>query len=179
MTFATRKLLGWVIFDFLLFSVFFGFIVCHEDSPLLLPTSLAAMQGWPDVRDTIIAVLLAAWALPGVKFIVCHVLVNTVAAIAGSLYTGEFLLSRVGEFLKAKLLPYVAIYFALCLLETGSNLTGLSALAWAAIETSLLGDLLDTWERVGLPLPDAIRRLIRKGGTTGPPSGSDVGGVAA
>jgi hypothetical protein len=164
----TRTILGWAL---VLFAV--GSIVLFALTSLVSPSVVFAASpvvdasGWPDIRDAIIGFLLDVWSVPGVKFIVCHVIVNTVAAIAGSVYTGEFLLSRVAEFLHKKLLPYVAIYYVLILVEQGANLTGLSALAWAAIETSLLGDLLDTWERCGLPLPDAIRRYIRKGGGYG------------
>jgi hypothetical protein len=164
-----RKLIGWAVFLFLVGAIVLGALGAFipPSASVLAASPAASIQSWPDIRDAIIDFLVDVWSVVGVKFLVCHILVNTIAAIAASLYTGEFILSRVAEFLYRKLLPYVSIYYILVLVEHGANLSGLSALAWTAIEASLLGDLLDTWERVGLPIPDAIRRYIRKGGGYG------------
>ena len=163
-----RLILGQVLAFLLASAIAFYVAVLLASPPAVLtpPSSLDA-TGWPDIRDAIVGFLLGVWSVVGVRFLVCHILVNTIAAIAASVYMGEFLLSRVAEFLHKKLLPYVTIYYVLVLVEQGANLAGLSVLAWTAIEASLLGDLLDTWERCGLPLPDFIRRYIRKGGGYG------------
>lgn len=163
-----NKLLEWSVVLVLIGAVAVGAfgLFTAPPTPSVLVASAGA-QGWSDIRDAIIGFLADVWHVVGVRFLVCHILVNTIAAIAASLYTGEFILSRVAEFLYRKLLPYVAIYYILVLVEAGANLSGLAALAWTAIESSLLGDLLDTWERCGLPLPDVIRRYIRKGGGYG------------
>ena len=106
--------------------------------------------------------LLQAWSFPGVKVIVCHTLVNVAVAIAAALKSNSFELGRVGEFLTRKLAPYVLIYYILQLAGEGAGVAFLGPIVWTVIEATLTGDLLDSWERLGLPLPSAIQRFVVK-----------------
>lgn len=115
-----------------------------------------------EVFEAIKAFLLVVWAFDGVKVIVGHTIVNVVVAIAAALVTGEFELARVGEFLVKKLLPFVAIYFIVKAFGAAAGLEWLGPVAWTAIETSLTGDLADSLVRLGLPLPDGVKRLVVK-----------------
>lgn len=98
--------------------------------------------------------LLAIWEVPGVKFILSHIIINVVFAIAAAVYTGTFELARVGEFLVTKMLPYVATYYVTVLLGEAAGVGYLAPLIFVVIEATLAGDLADSLDRLGLPMPD-------------------------
>lgn len=102
------------------------------------------------------------WSFAGVKVIVSHTVVNVVLALAAALREGDFDLSRVGEFLVKKLLPYVSVYFCLKAFGEAAGLAVLAPVVWIAIEASLAGDLMDNLAKLGLTWPDAIARLVVK-----------------
>ena len=115
-----------------------------------------------DWLETLRSILLNAWAYDGIKVIVCHTLINVVVALAAALKSNTFELGRVGEFLIRKLAPYVGVYYAIKLAGDAAGLAFLAPITWAAIEATLTGDLLDSWTKLGLPLPDSIQRLVVK-----------------
>lgn len=107
-------------------------------------------------------VVQVVWAFDGVKFIVLHVVVNVLVAVAAALKTKTFSLAKVGEFLIAKLAPYVVVYVALKLLGDEIGLPALAPAAWAVITATLLGDLGDSLAQLGLSLPEPLRQLVVK-----------------
>ena len=117
------------------------------------------MAGW---LETLRSILLNAWAYDGVKIIVCHTLINVVIALAAALKSNTFELGRVGEFLIRKLAPYVLVYYVVKVAGDGAGVAFLAPLVWTVIEATLTGDLLDNWEKLGLPLPSAIQRFVVK-----------------
>jgi hypothetical protein len=112
--------------------------------------------------DAVVALVLLAWAYDGVKVIACHTLINVFVAIAAALKAGSFELGRVADFLAHKLAPYVLIYFVIKLFGDGAGVTFLAPIVWTAIEASLTGDLLDSWQKLGLPLPQSIQNFVVK-----------------
>lgn len=88
-------------------------------------------------------IILAAWALPEVKTIVTHSLLNFVVAVAVAVYDGSFAVNRLWEVYGRKILPYCAIYFTAAVI--GSPL---AVGVFAAIEAALLVDLTDNLARV-------------------------------
>lgn len=112
--------------------------------------------------DTLQQLLLLAWELPGVKFIVSHTLLNVVVAVAAAAKTGTVELGKLGEFVGKKLLPYVALYYATVLLGDGAGLSGLSTVVFGVIEASLTGDLLDNLGLLGVKWPGVIDAVVTK-----------------
>ena len=106
------------------------------------------------------------WSQPEVKFLVGSVFVNLIVAIAASVHLGEFKLYKTAEFLYKKLLPYTLIYAATRLVADWVEVGWLSAAAFAAIEASLLADLLENVAAVGLKhgveLPEGLFKSIIK-----------------
>lgn len=106
--------------------------------------------------------VVLVWTFAGVRVIVGHTLINVVVALAAAQATGEINLSKLGEFLIKKLLPNVAVYVMVKAFGEAAGLAFLAPVVWAAIEASLIGDLLDNWTRLGLPLPEALARVVVK-----------------
>ena len=90
------------------------------------------------------------WSQWQTQVLVYHILVNLVVALAASIYTKEFLMAKIPEFLYRKILPYVLMYgvfaFAGESIGQGAMATGV----WGLLETALLADLLDNVKRFGL-----------------------------
>lgn len=105
---------------------------------------------------------LNVWGYTGVKVIVCHTLINVVVAVAAAVHSNEFELGRIGEFLYRKLAPFVLIYYVVKVAGEAAGLGYLAPVVWGVIEATLMGDLLDNWSRLGLPLPSAAQRYVVK-----------------
>lgn len=112
--------------------------------------------------DKLLAVLMWLWAFWQVKFILAHVGINVTAAVAATIYSGEFVLAKTGEFLYRKALPFVLLFGVAAALGEAADLGWLSIAAWAALELILLGDLADNLARLGLSLPEGLtkKRLL-------------------
>lgn len=108
------------------------------------------------------SLVLLVWSFDGVKFIVIHILVNVVVAVAAGMKTKTFNLSKLGDFLIAKLLPYVTVYVVAKVFGEQIDMAWLAPAAWAIITATLLGDLGDSLTQLGLQLPQSIRSLIVK-----------------
>lgn len=106
--------------------------------------------------------VLEVWAFDGVKFIVLHIALNVLVAVAAALKTRTFSLSKLADFLISKLLPYVTVYVAVNLFGDEIGLSALAPLAWAVITATLLGDLGDSLTQLGLQLPEAIQKFVVK-----------------
>lgn len=112
------------------------------------------------ILDTVIAAVLAFFTFPEVKFLLGHVTLNTVIAIAAAIREDTFDLRKLSEFLTKKLLPNVMVYAAVRLAGTATDMTWLSTVAWAAITAALTGDLIDSLAKLGLKIPDFILRRV-------------------
>lgn len=100
------------------------------------------------------------WTLAGVKFIVSHVVVNTVVAVAASLQAGDFQLGKLCEFLWRKLLPLVLVYGATKAIGADAGLDILAPGALLLIETALAANLAENLAALGMPLPERILALL-------------------
>lgn len=116
-----------------------------------------------DVIEFLKDLLVQIWAFDGVKFIVGHVIVNFVVAIAAAAKVGKFDLTRLSEFLLRKLLPYVLVYAILKVFGDSIGLSAIAPAAWAIITASLLGDLAGSLEQLGMPMPDVVKNIIGRG----------------
>ena len=104
--------------------------------------------------DGITDFLVWLWTLTGVKFIVTHVLINLLVAVAAGMYTGEFQLKKLGEFLYRKLAPFVLVYGAVKAFGIESGVDWLALPVWAIVEATLVADLAGNLERLGVPMPE-------------------------
>lgn len=98
------------------------------------------------------------WSFWQVKFLLAHIGLNVVAAVAASIYGGEFLLGKLGEFLYKKVLPYVLIFAAFAGMGAAANLGALTNVAFVGLEAMLLADLLDNLKKMGLKIPDVLTK---------------------
>jgi len=117
---------------------------------------------WQTMLEYAKEFLWGVWSFDGVKVIVAHVAINLVVAVAAAMKAGTFELGKIGEFLWKKLAPYVMVYFAVKVAGLAAGLDALAAVAWAAIEATLLGDLMDNLVKLGLTMPEPIARLVVK-----------------
>jgi len=115
-----------------------------------------------ELLETIKAVLSLVWSFDGVKVIVGHTLINVVVAVAAAVKDGNFNLSRLSEFLVKKLLPYVSVYAIVKAFGEAAGLAALGPVVWGMIEASLAGDLADNLAKLGVPMPEAFKRLVVK-----------------
>jgi hypothetical protein len=112
--------------------------------------------------NSILEFLTWLWTLAGVKFIVYHTAVNLVVAVAAALKVGGFKPYKLAEFLTRKLAPYVLIYGAVKAVGMDIGLEWLSAAAFALIELTLASDLAENLDLLGIPMPEAVRNLVKK-----------------
>jgi hypothetical protein len=78
------------------------------------------------------------------KFLFWHIIINTVAAVAVSLYTKTFQLGKLWEFLYRKLLPYIMLYVVLAAGGEAIGQPNFAIVVWGVITSKLLTDLLDS-----------------------------------
>ena len=97
-----------------------------------------------------IAALAWVWSFGEVKFMLGHIGINVVAAVAAGIYTKTFLLGKLGEFLYRKVLPYILLYAAFAAFGEAANLGAMRGVAFAGIEAMLVADLLDNIKKVGM-----------------------------
>ena len=110
--------------------------------------------------DKVLALLAAALANPQVKYIVWMVAADVVVNIAVSIYTGEFRLGYVANFMKSKLLPYILGYVAAYMIAgVNEGLAALPTTVWGFIVAALLGDVMDGVKKLGLPVPVALTQM--------------------
>jgi hypothetical protein len=106
-----------------------------------------------------------AWlflAYPEIRWLLAHIAVNVIVALAVSIYTAEFCLGKTGEFLYRKVLPYTLIYAAFAIFGDALDMRGIAVAAFIGIETFLWSDLLDNLQKVGLKIPDALTKSQRR-----------------
>ena len=98
----------------------------------------------------------------GLSVIVLFVAFNFVVAVAAALKSHTFNLAKVAGFLGDKILPYTIVFVAVQLAGEAVGMAALAPVTWAAIMASLLGDLADSLNTLGLPLPSAVKSLVVK-----------------
>ncbi len=112
--------------------------------------------------NQIIEYLRWLWTLDGVKGLTIHVLINLGVALAAALRTGEFKPHKLAEFLFRKLAPYVLVYGMVKAIAMDTPQAWLATAALVVIETTLLADLIENAEKLGLRLPSALSILVSK-----------------
>jgi ABC-type uncharacterized transport system permease subunit len=100
------------------------------------------------------------WNLGGVKAIVAQTLFNVVLAIATAIYTDVFNLKKLGEFLYKKLLPFLTVYIIAKAAGVAAGIEWVAPLVYAAIASMLAGDMLENLVKLGLPIPDFMKRFL-------------------
>lgn len=101
-------------------------------------------------------------AIPEVKFLGAHVLLNVVVAIAAAIHTAEFKFHKLAEFLWRKLLPFVIVYTVARLLGDAAQQSWLAVAVMVLIETSLLADLGENLIKLGIKVPESVARFFTK-----------------
>ena len=106
--------------------------------------------------------VVALWMMSSVQFIVYHVLLNVAVALAAAIRTGEFKFYKVGEFLYKKLLPFVLVYAVARGLGETANQGWLAVTVLGLIEMALAADLVENLALLGVPIPEAVLKLVNK-----------------
>ena len=114
------------------------------------------------VFDVIRDIAMLIWSYDGAKVILSHTLINVVVAIAAAVHMQEFNLSKIGEFLYRKMLPYVSVYVVAKVVGVHAGLDALSVAVFAIIEATLAGDLADNLVKLGIKLPGQVVAFIAK-----------------
>jgi hypothetical protein len=112
----------------------------------------------------LLELLRKLWEEGQLKVIIGHVVLNVVFAVAAALFTKDpddkFALKRLGEFLGSKFLPFFIAYVAAYLIGASAGLDWLATATFAIIEATLAADLVDSLGRLGIPIPEAVKRLV-------------------
>ena len=108
--------------------------------------------------SAIVAFFAGIWAMWEVKFLVAHICVNVVVAVAAAIHLDEFQLAKIGEFLYRKLLPYLMVWIVASIAASAANMGALALAAWAILELNLVGDLADNLARLGIPIPEWLTK---------------------
>lgn len=106
--------------------------------------------------------LLVVWGDVAVQFIVYHILLNVVLALAAAIATNDFKFYKLWEFLYKKIVPMVIVYTAARLLAEGAGKPWLATAVLVVLETRLLADLIENLKKLGVPIPDGAVRLLDK-----------------
>jgi hypothetical protein len=118
------------------------------------------MMSTQNVLEFVKGLIALAWSFDGVKGIVSSVALNTVVAISAALYTGDFNLKRIAEFLYKKILPLTATYFAAKVFGLSEDVKWLAPAVLLVIEGMLAGDLLNNLAGLGVPLPNFVLKAV-------------------
>ena len=102
--------------------------------------------------NQVLGALAWVWGFWQVKFLLAHIALKVVAAIAAGIYTKTFLLGKLGEFLYRKVVPSVLLFGAFAAFGQATKLEAMTMVAFAGIEAMLAADLLDNIKKVGLSL---------------------------
>ena len=99
----------------------------------------------------------------GIKLLVLGVLIlaNWLCGIAASIYTREFRLKKVGNFLLTRVLPYVISYFAVCFIAIVEPSWEVAVtFIWGVILAALVGAILANLKDMGINLPSSLGDAI-------------------
>lgn len=95
----------------------------------------------------------------GVKLTVllAFLVANFIIGLAASIYTGEFRLSAIADFMMKRVLPYVVAYIGIViivLVEPAWEV--LVTIIWAILIAALIGHVAKNLKDMGIPLPNFI-----------------------
>ncbi len=111
------------------------------------------------------------WGRSETKFIFGHVLLNFFIAVVRTARDGSFNLRKLGGFIFEKLLPYTGVFAIALEFQEAIGLPGISTVVWALIQTSLLAQTVENFERMGIMLPKSISTLVQDRYYTEPNAG--------
>jgi len=103
--------------------------------------------------------LISLFATSQIKTIVLLIALDLVLGIVAALLKKEFVLGKLGGFMKRGVLKYVLGFAVLALV--GQALPGLAmivTLAYFLILLALVGSILDNLGKLGLPIPKILRK---------------------
>ena|SRR3990172_9362508 len=95
---------------------------------------------------------------PLVKILVAHIVINLVVAVAAAIKTHTLDLAKMKAFVLEKVLPSVLVFAVAKFIGQAAKLEWLAAVAWAALEADLLRDLTDSLSKLGMPMPDILKK---------------------
>ena len=101
-----------------------------------------------DLIEQIFNALRWLWSQSETQWLLAHIVLNVVAAVAASLWTGTFLLGRLWEFLYRKVLPVLLIWGAFSALGKAADLEAIAQTARVTLHAMLLADLMDNINKV-------------------------------
>lgn len=113
---------------------------------------------WGDLWVKVVAFLQWVWSFPELKFMLCHIVVNFVVAVAATIVSKEFVLARLAEFLYRKILPYFLVYAVFRFFGEAIGFGSLAYAVFVIIEGALVGDLLDNLSKLGIKIPRAFTK---------------------
>ncbi|MCP4537708.1 MAG: hypothetical protein GY832_11220 [Chloroflexi bacterium] len=136
-----------------------GEVVASEMAPAT--NDEAAPPTMNDVTDDIVNALppwlvqlaTAIWAMFEVRFLVSHIGLNTIVAVAIALYTKTFEWEKLADFLLHKIAPYVLVYAGAAIFGEAIGAPGLATVVFAILEVKLLAALSENLKTVGVTLP--------------------------
>ena len=103
-----------------------------------------------DILLALKAWVLWLWSQWQTQILVYHIFLNVVVALAASIYTKEFLMARIPEFLYRKILPYTLMYGAFAFAGEAIGQGAIATGVWGLITAALLADLFDNLKKFGL-----------------------------
>ena len=146
-----------------------AFLVVTLIGMLVVVQPVGASATPADVGDDLTALLERAgeffawlWGQFEVKFIICHVCINMVTALAAAIKLGDFKFYKLFEFLYRKLLPYVMLYAVFRVVGQSVGFEPAAVFVFGLIEVALWADLIENLGRMGLKLPEGIRKAVSK-----------------
>jgi len=111
----------------------------------------------------LVDLVVLIWAMWEVQFVVYHILLNLATALAAAIRTDTFEFAKIAEFLYRKLLPYLIVFIVASAVSSALSIGWLVTILWALIELSLLGDMVENLKKLGVPIPEEIAVLFKRG----------------
>jgi phage-related holin len=91
------------------------------------------------------------------------ILVNVGLGMAVAIMSSKWQLSKVADWLKTRVVPYVLGYFTICLVATVDESWNTMVVAtWGFIVAFFMSKIVQNLKDIGLPVPDALMKLIEK-----------------
>lgn len=151
-----------VILPLIVLFLLILFLVVHAQSNDLAAAGQATLAATPDAMDAVREFFVWLWSLDGVKIIALHTIVNVAVAVMAAIHVGELRLHKLAEFLYRKLLPFVVVYGIVKVIGADAGLDWLAPAVFGIIEVTLASDLAENLARLGIPMPEAVMKLVQK-----------------
>lgn len=139
----------------LILLAFVGFLMagCLGPDPTVSPLMTAPGLLPPDTIPVwLVEVFQAFAAMPEVKFLVGHILLNTIVAVAAALLTSQFDVKKFSEFLTRKITPFLLVYIGARLFGEAAGVPSLATVVLGVLESRLLVDLAENLKVLGVEL---------------------------